>query len=54
MREQDIRAVETMCMTGIGLEALLKLFPKFPEDVIAGIFERIRQTRKEGEQRHAV
>ena len=38
MNEQDCRAVENMCLTGMDLDGLLACFPKFPKEEIERIF----------------
>lgn len=38
MNEQDCRAVENMCLTGMELEALCACFPKFPREEIERIY----------------
>lgn len=38
MNEQDRRAVENMCLTGMDLEGLIACFPKFPREEIERIF----------------
>ena len=38
MNEQDRRAVENMCLTGMELEELLVCFPGFPREEIERIY----------------
>ena len=38
MNEQDRRAVENMCLTGMDLEGLIACFPKFSKEEIERIF----------------
>ena len=42
MNEQDCRAVENMCLTGMELDGLLACFPKFPREEIERIFTAAR------------
>lgn len=41
MKEQDVRAVESMCRCGMELEGVVSLFPKFPPAEIEKIYNRI-------------
>ena len=43
MKEQDVRAVESLCRCGMDLEAILKCFPQFPRTEIEKIFAKIRR-----------
>ena len=38
MNEQDCRAVENMCLTGMELDGLYACFPKFPREEIERIY----------------
>lgn len=42
MKEQDVRAVESLCRCGMELEGVLKCFPKFEAGEIEKIYLRIR------------
>lgn len=42
MKEQDIRAVESMCRCGLSLEGILESFPKFPKEEVTAIYERFK------------
>ena len=42
MNEQDCRAVENMCLTGMDLDGLLACFPKFPREEIERIYTAAR------------
>lgn len=43
MKEQDVRAVESLCRCGMDLEAIFKCFPKFPRAEIEKIYLKIRR-----------
>lgn len=43
MKEQDVRAVESLCRCGMDLESILKCFPKFPRQEVEKIFLKIRR-----------
>lgn len=47
MKEQDIRAVESMCRCGLDPEGLISSFPKFPEDEIRAVYEAYIGARNE-------
>jgi len=38
MNEQDCRAVENVCYTGMDLDGLVACFPEFPKEEIERIF----------------
>ena len=42
MKEQDIRAVESMCRCGLSLEGILESFPKFPKEEVVAIYEKFK------------
>lgn len=42
MKEQDKRAVESMCRCGLSLEGVIDVFPMFPKEEIAEIYESIK------------
>ena len=46
VNEQDCRAVENMCLTGMELDGLYACFPKFPREEIERIYAatKIRTT----------
>ena len=48
MNEQDRRAVENLCLTGMELENLFACFPAFPREEIEKIYNEIRD--KSGEE----
>ena len=46
MKEQDKRAVESMCRIGLSLEGVLSSFPAFPREEIEEIYNSIAGTRE--------
>ena len=42
MNEQDWRAVETMVLSGLDLEALYTVFPGFAKEAIERVYESVR------------
>ena len=42
MNEQDWRAVETMVLSGLDLEALYAVFPGFAKEAIERVYESVR------------
>ncbi len=50
MREQDKRAVESMCRCGLSLEGILESFPGFPKDEITAIYEQMKGTESSREE----
>ncbi len=50
MKEQDIRAVESLCRCGMSLESVISSFPKFPREEIEAIYNSVNKTKSdEGE-----
>ena len=43
MKEQDKRAIESMCRCGLDLEGVIAIFPMFPKEDIVAIFESIKR-----------
>ena len=43
MKEQDKRAVESMCRCGLDLEGVISVFPMFPEKDIETIYESTKR-----------
>ena len=39
MKEQDKRAVESMCICGLDLEGVIAVFPMFPKEDIVEIYQ---------------
>ena len=46
MNEQDWRAVETMVLSGLDIEALCAVFPKFDEEAIKRVYESVKAVRE--------
>ena len=44
MKEQDKRAVESMCRCGLSLEGVISAFSKFPKEEIEEIYKQVNQT----------
>ncbi len=42
MKEQDIRAVESMCRCGLSLEGILESFPNFPKEEVTAIYKKFK------------
>lgn len=42
MKEQDKRAVESMCRCGLDLEGVIAVFPAFPKGDIAAIYNSVK------------
>lgn len=47
MKEQDIRAVESLCRCGMSLESVIGSFPKFPREEIEAIYNSINETKSD-------
>ena len=45
MKDQDKRAVESMCRIGLSLESLYESFPNFPKDEIEAIYNELSGSR---------
>ena len=44
MNEQDWRAVETMVLSGLDLEALCTIFPTFDKEALKRVYESVKGT----------
>lgn len=44
MNEQDWRAVETMVLSGLALEALCGIFPAFDKEALKLVYESVKGT----------
>ena len=42
INEQDCRAIETMVLSGVDLEALYCLFPGFDRDALTAVYESVK------------
>ena len=51
MKEQDKRAVESMCRCGLDLESVIAVFPTFRREDITAIYQSVKKsgTDKDGE-----
>ncbi len=46
MKEQDKRAVESMCRCGLSLDAITACFPMFPKKEIKAVFDEVQSGEK--------
>lgn len=42
MKEQDKRAVESMCRCGLDLEGVIAVFPTFPKEDVVEIYNSVK------------
>ena len=42
MREQDKRAVESMCRCGLDLDGVINIFPNLPREEITAVYKSVR------------
>ncbi len=42
MKEQDKRAIESMCRCGLGLEGVISVFPTFPKEDVMAIYNSVK------------
>jgi len=42
MKEQDKRAVESMCRCGLDFESVVDVFPTFPKEDIMAIYKSVK------------
>ena len=54
MNEQDRRAVENMCITGMGLDGLYACFPAFPKEEIEKIFNEVKNKPEDGGEENVI
>ena len=47
LNEQDRRAVENMCLTGMELDGLYACFPSFPKEEIERIYNEVKNQPEE-------
>jgi len=47
MNQRDIDVVESMCMAGMSLEALYKIFKQFDNDDIKSIYDNYKKTHED-------
>ncbi len=48
MNEQDRRAVENMCITGMDPDGLYACFPAFPKEEIEKIYNEVKNKPEDG------
>lgn len=48
MNEQDCRAVENMCLTGMDLEGLYACFPTFAKELIDKVYYDVKNKPEDG------
>lgn len=54
MNEQDRRAVENMCLTGMSLEALCACFPNFDRGNIEKIYNEVKNKPEDGAEDNVI
>ena len=42
MKEQDKRAIESMCRCGLDLEGVISVFPTFPKEEVMAIYNSVK------------
>ena len=42
MKEQDKRAIESMCRCGLDLEGVISVFPTFPKEDVMAIYNAVK------------
>ena len=47
MKEQDKRAVESLCRCGMSLESVLSSFSNFPREEIEAIYNSVNETESD-------
>lgn len=48
MNEQDTRAIENMCLTGMELNSLYTCFPSFSREEIEKIYNEVKSKPEDG------
>lgn len=43
MKEQDKRAIESMCRCGLDLEGVISVFPTFPKEDVMAIYNAVKR-----------
>ena len=43
MKEQDKRAVESMCRCGLDLEGVIAVFPMFSKEDVAAVYQSVKR-----------
>ena len=54
MNEQDRRAVENMCLTGMELDALCACFPSFDKENIEKIYNEVKNKPEDGAEDNVI
>ena len=54
MNEQDCRAVENMCHTGMDLEGLYACFPSFAKELIEKVYYDVKNKPEKGAEDNVV
>ncbi len=54
MKEQDKRAVESLCRCGMSLEGVIGSFPSFPKEEIEAIYNSINSIKTDTENNNGV
>lgn len=42
MKEQDKRAIESMCRCGLDLEGVISVFPMFPKEDVMAVYNAVK------------
>ena len=42
MKEQDRRAIESMCRCGLELEGVISVFPTFPKEDVMAVYNAVK------------
>ena len=54
LNDQDRRAVENMCLTGMELDGLYACFPAFPKDEIEKIYNEVKNQPEDGAEDNVI
>ena len=54
LNEQDRRAVENMCLTGMELDGLYACFPSFGKEEIEKIYNEVKNKPEEGSEDNVI
>ena len=54
MNDQDRRAVENMCLTGMDLDGLFACFPAFPKEEIEKIYRAVKEKPEDGVENEGI
>ena len=50
MKEQDKRAVESLCRCGMSLEGVMSSFPHFPKEEIEAVYNRVNKKKPDADE----